>query len=369
VCRKSYARSDALLKHERSKHPGLLRAPPAERRLRPSHSRSSSFETQGPSRVCPPRDLYPDGNLTREPLPVASRAEARPQHLSNHSTSPKGSGQHRLVVQTGLVLLASELENSLVPDISNLLDNNLSRLWEPILLQLRNRGSVDAPRLFEYHLTFLRSGLDASFRDALEDIRAVVRKNRTDNSTLFGSQPPSTSAAITSCTYTNERNKSRTSSSKAGSSRAESLPGSNPRQLSRVRGHLDAANHSNCGPYIHVREREEDNCLKTLDCPVYKHHVMQNLRSPCRGGKFSYLSQIRHHLQPDRSTHHGFLRFLKNCGTCKQDFVEEETYIAHESHGCTHSTRRRTEDIKVESWARLYVALYPGTSRVPSPCK
>jgi len=197
----------------------------------------------------------------------------------------------------------------------------------------------------------------------------VVRNNHTDNSTLVGSQPPSTSAAITSRTHTNRRNKSRTSPSKAGSSRAEALLGSNPRQLSRARGHLDAANHSSRGPSIHVLEREEDSCLKTLDCPVYKQHVMQNLRPPCRGGEFSYLSQIRHHLQPDRSTHHGFLRFLKNCGTCKQDFVEEEKWLDHASHDCTHSTRRRTEDIKVESWARLYVALYPNTSRVPSPCK
>lgn len=108
---------------------------------------------------------------------------------------------------------------------------------------------------------------------------------------------------------------------------------------------------------------------KSVDCPVYKYCIMHNLRPPCHGCQENVMSQVRNHINPDRTaTHRGFPAFIAHCRRCQQDFIDRHLYSLHEDSGnCIYQPQRRG-DI-VTSWVQLYLTLYPGETQVPSPCK
>jgi hypothetical protein len=106
---------------------------------------------------------------------------------------------------------------------------------------------------------------------------------------------------------------------------------------------------------------------KEVDCPVFKHHVMHNTASPCRGCRVGVMAQVRSHLNPSRTaTHQGFPAFVQQCSKCKQDFVDQQRYDDHKSASACVTRNQTRGDIAVP-WARLYLVLYPNARRIPLP--
>jgi hypothetical protein len=106
--------------------------------------------------------------------------------------------------------------------------------------------------------------------------------------------------------------------------------------------------------------------IRMVDCPVFKHRLMHGTEPPCQGCSKLVMSQVRSHLNPDRAgTHRGFPSFVQQCQRCKQDFVEEDVYDAHNREGCVPQPQIRN-DIVV-SWACQYLALYPDSVNIPLP--
>jgi serine/threonine protein kinase len=104
---------------------------------------------------------------------------------------------------------------------------------------------------------------------------------------------------------------------------------------------------------------------KKVDCPVYKHHLMYGMTSPCSGLCSSSMSQVRHHLNHGGG-HKMFPQFIRQCSRCKRDFVEQQAYEEHTSRvTCISSPQFRGD--KDVPWALLYLALYPDAQHVPVP--
>jgi uncharacterized C2H2 Zn-finger protein len=107
---------------------------------------------------------------------------------------------------------------------------------------------------------------------------------------------------------------------------------------------------------------------RQVDCPVYKHHVMNNTTPPCRGCRVDVMSQVRSHLNPDRAarTHRGYPQFVEQCPRCKQDFVDRAVYAAHSSANTCLFQHQARGDIVIP-WAKQYFALYPSAPKIPAP--
>ncbi|KAF1912059.1 hypothetical protein BDU57DRAFT_78099 [Ampelomyces quisqualis] len=112
----------------------------------------------------------------------------------------------------------------------------------------------------------------------------------------------------------------------------------------------------------------KDAARRQVDCPVYKHHVMNETTPPCQGCRVNVMSQVRSHLNPDRAarTHRGYPQFVEQCSRCKQDFVDRSIYTAHSSAKTCLFQHQARGDI-VLPWAKQYFALYPTASRIPVP--
>lgn len=107
---------------------------------------------------------------------------------------------------------------------------------------------------------------------------------------------------------------------------------------------------------------------RALECPVFKYHIMHNLRPPCHGCHGDDMSQVRNHISPDQmAIHRGFPGFFAHCYRCGQDFIDQHLYNVHSDLGTCDYQRQQGEDI-ITSWVQLYLTLYPGETRVPSPC-
>jgi hypothetical protein len=101
-----------------------------------------------------------------------------------------------------------------------------------------------------------------------------------------------------------------------------------------------------------------------LDCPVYKNHLMHDITPPCNGCQVSSVAQVRSHLRT--RAHSALLSFVQQCSRCKEDFVNEESWKQHTTaNACEHRSQIRGDT--VAAWVRLYLTLFPDSSKVPSP--
>ena len=88
------------------------------------------------------------------------------------------------------------------------------------------------------------------------------------------------------------------------------------------------------------------------------------------------MSQIRHHLKSSEK-HRRFFSVLRHCERCHEDVVEKPrddgvtdqawTDGNHATGTCTK--RDEARESLVVCWARLYLAIFPTETSVPSPCK
>ena len=116
---------------------------------------------------------------------------------------------------------------------------------------------------------------------------------------------------------------------------------------------------------------ERPECLH-LDCPIqkwYLAHVNDGLVSPCEGCAERHMNGVRQHLLPSYSQQHGrHVSFIKRCGRCTEDIVDEAVWESggHRARTCSKASQPR--GISVIVWARLFLKIFPGETSVPSPC-
>ena len=127
---------------------------------------------------------------------------------------------------------------------------------------------------------------------------------------------------------------------------------------------------------------------RKVDCPVHKYYTMVVQRfpsnphrqhaskPPCGGCRQEYMSQIRHHLKSSEK-HRNFFSILHHCERCHEYVVERHHGENMDDQAWTNSNHKDGTCIKrdesrerlVVCWARLYLAIFPGETSVPSPCK
>jgi hypothetical protein len=126
------------------------------------------------------------------------------------------------------------------------------------------------------------------------------------------------------------------------------------------------ANKSGKNVQAALEKRGNKDDGRMVDCPVYKHHIMHRSDPPCQGCHVEVMSQVRSHLDPNRSrTHRNFPEFVKHCSRCEHDFITELAYDTHKEEGCGPEPQIRNDIVL--SWARMYLALYPNAHRIPVP--
>jgi hypothetical protein len=96
--------------------------------------------------------------------------------------------------------------------------------------------------------------------------------------------------------------------------------GHTSRAASRTRRSIGRNNHeqtneSLAGPKTSCIGLEEKAKTRKLDCPVHKHQVKYDERSPCGGCGRKDMNQIRHHLQSIQ--HRNFVPSLQRCKDAK----------------------------------------------------
>lgn len=113
-----------------------------------------------------------------------------------------------------------------------------------------------------------------------------------------------------------------------------------------------------------------------FDCPIHKWHLMYGRAPPCNGCGKEHMNGVRQHLLPTYSQQHQVqLPFIKRCDNCKEDIVDERVWTqgghrARNQRQAAGACRARSQPQgnSVIVWARLFLKIYPGETRIPSPC-
>lgn len=317
-CPSVFRRSDARLKHARLKHPGL-HLPPAQRRHGTEYSPLPWTANEDDPSM---KALQSDTNLS----------DGLPDQLY------QGHGTVKLEDLSAPALhVVAALADRLDPaEYARAFDSFFTQ-WESIIEQLLNDRSDAYP----------------VYAQVLDEIRLVVH---TVDRTGHGSHAPPGG------------HDSRSLSSGRARSRGNGNGSLGRSQSDRVTKQSSTSGGVGKNILVAVDQQADHEEREEVDCPVFKYHIMHNLRPPCRGCRVTVMSQVRSHLNPNRAsgTHRGFPQFVEQCSRCKQDFVDRQVFDAHNTaNNCAFQRQIRGEILL--PWARQYLALYPNARRVPLP--
>ena len=96
-----------------------------------------------------------------------------------------------------------------------------------------------------------------------------------------------------------------------------------------------------------------------LTCPVFEADIIVRREHTCSGTTATVCSQIRTHLIKGKSPH---VQFLKLCGTCNEDILDEEEFEQHHGSRCNTQKSQRRKGDHVLQWIALYRKLNPGVA-------
>jgi hypothetical protein len=317
-CTRVFQRQDARLKHTRKQHPELCPLPVRRRQSTAQDSRTSSSDDN----VHGAHDLDYLGQWSQPNSILAGNFM--------HEPEDEGTSVAQYVV--------TALEASLHPtDFLRGCDSFFTR-WESIVQHLREKRPDAYP----------------VYSKALEDICAIVHANNIAHTTC------SSSHRSTSETNTEQRHVPRDNRNLGPGYESNRINKSGERKSSSTPG-------SGKNTRVALGAKSNPGRRTEVDCPVFKHHIMQNTVPPCRGCRVGVMAQVRSHLNPSRTgIHGGFPAFIQQCSRCKQDFIERQLYEDHLTASACVSQNQTRGDIAIP-WARQYLALYPNARRVPLP--
>ncbi|KAF2820445.1 hypothetical protein CC86DRAFT_412313 [Ophiobolus disseminans] len=137
-------------------------------------------------------------------------------------------------------------------------------------------------------------------------------------------------------------------------------------------------------PYARNNKKADDNPLIALlrlfklpaylglDCPVHKFYITHGMASPCNGCAEDHPNGVRQHLLPTYSQQHvdihpGHVPFMKRCGHCTEDIIDEVIWESRGHKARTCQGAKQPRGISVIVWARLFLKIFPGETSIPSP--
>ncbi|KAF2123534.1 hypothetical protein P153DRAFT_161831 [Dothidotthia symphoricarpi CBS 119687] len=314
-CSKVYRRQDAKLKHERQRHAELH---------------------------CPQEQ-------SRHSLPIRQGSFISSIHQvidSNEQSKPPFQGE--TLAQTAQVVFSQLYTKLDYDDYTRFCDAFLAH-WEAIVQELRNKNS-------DAHTTYAR---------VLEEIYTVVSDlDSAPPNQLIQDDELTRSSGMTYQPALHAQDQFY------GAGHLSLCPGvgssSWTSQAHGRDGQTQQYQKSQTGGEAWVIHSDKPITLKSrnVDCPIYKHNSMHGTPLSCRGCSNNRMSQIRNHV--NRSTHSGFPRFLKQCGRCREDFIDRQLFNSHRDANRCEYVRQIRGNIEIP-WARLYLTIFPNAPQVPLP--
>jgi hypothetical protein len=312
-----FQRQDARTNHIRKRHTEL-RLPPVQRR---HHTKQRSLEPQ----------VYEDTLIAQHlHSPVGSSSNGSQAATSHRTVELSLDFNASIRVENSSLVayqVARALKRQLTPIERSYIWIAFFKRWECITEQLYNdRYVIFVANPEKTMLKRNRSVAYPLYVQVLEDIRVAFQAVENIADSPQAADPTG---------YSNRASKRQHAGSHSNehSKQVHATPTpSRGDRISKPAGHKrSATGASGKGVLVGTEDLDEDTKkVKKLDCPVYKHHRMYGTTSPCSGFCSSSMSQVRHHLNHGRG-HKVFPECAKQCGNCKQEFVEHEAFEQHTS--------------------------------------